>query len=271
MRADLIAEGISYSVCGSGPPVFFVHGNSSSKQCFQKQMASSLSRRFRLVAIDLLGHGQSAHASHSEPPSYTLKGWADAVIGAASALDVSDAVFVGHSLGGHVLLEAAPSLPEAKGFVLFGAPPLGKPPSNHAFLADPAGAAFIKPELSDAEIDSWGGACVAQSSKRLSNFSAHVRQADSRVRSSVAACLEHLLFHDELSILADMEVPVALLHGTEDRFVNARYLDELNVPTLWRGAVQRIEGAGHYPQWEKPRIFNDLLAAFVEDTSIHGS
>ncbi|MCS6828489.1 MAG: hypothetical protein NZ553_17880 [Caldilinea sp.] len=37
------------------------------------------------------------------------------------------------------------------------------------------------------------------------------------------------------------------------------------MPTLWRGAVQVIPGAGHAPQWETPEVFNALLGAFLAD------
>jgi pimeloyl-ACP methyl ester carboxylesterase len=39
------------------------------------------------------------------------------------------------------------------------------------------------------------------------------------------------------------------------------------MPTLWRGEVQVIEGAGHSPHWERPERFNALLADFVADVT----
>jgi pimeloyl-ACP methyl ester carboxylesterase len=39
------------------------------------------------------------------------------------------------------------------------------------------------------------------------------------------------------------------------------------MPTLWRGCVQLVEGAGHSPQWESPGRFDALLSAFVHDTA----
>jgi pimeloyl-ACP methyl ester carboxylesterase len=39
------------------------------------------------------------------------------------------------------------------------------------------------------------------------------------------------------------------------------------MPTLWRGAVQVIPGAGHTPHWETPEAFDALLAAFVNETA----
>ena len=49
------------------------------------------------------------------------------------------------------------------------------------------------------------------------------------------------------------------------------YRDEIAasvpVPTLWRGVVQMIPGAGHAPQWETPEAFGALVTAFVKETA----
>lgn len=52
-------------------------------------------------------------------------------------------------------------------------------------------------------------------------------------------------------------------HGAQEQLVNGAYFAALEMPTLWRGAVQRIAGAGHAPHWEQAAEFNALLAAFV--------
>ena len=48
---------------GIGAPIVLLHGNSSSARAFSRQLEGPLGRRRRLVAIDLLGHGQSENAS----------------------------------------------------------------------------------------------------------------------------------------------------------------------------------------------------------------
>ena len=57
-----------------------------------------------------------------------------------------------------------------------------------------------------------------------------------------------------------------MLHGAEEQLVNGAYFASLTMPTLWRGAVQTIPGAGHAPQWETPQAFDALLEAFVAET-----
>jgi pimeloyl-ACP methyl ester carboxylesterase len=114
---------------GDGPPAVLIHGNSSSSRAFSRQLDGPLGERFRLVAIDLPGYGASDNAR--DPSAYSLPGHARAVRVAVDALGLDDARFVGWSLGGHVALEMAPDLPRARGFLIFGTPPVGfQPPAG---------------------------------------------------------------------------------------------------------------------------------------------
>lgn len=55
-------EGLGSSHGRGGPAIVLCHGNSSSHRTFEQQLRGELGRRFRLVAIDLPGHGESARA-----------------------------------------------------------------------------------------------------------------------------------------------------------------------------------------------------------------
>ena len=47
--------------------------------------------------------------------------------------------------------------------------------------------------------------------------------------------------------------------------MNLDYLRQLAIPSLWRGRVQLIPGAGHAPHQEAPGEFADLLDEFIAD------
>jgi pimeloyl-ACP methyl ester carboxylesterase len=123
---------------GTGRTVVFVHRNSSSARVWHPLLAGSFGERFRCLALDLPDHGGSAPAKH--PDDYSLPGYAAVLAGFAEKMDAEDAVIVGWSLGGHIALEAAPQLPEAAGFVIFGTPPIGTIAADFgtAFLPHPA-------------------------------------------------------------------------------------------------------------------------------------
>lgn len=105
--------------------VIFVHGNSSSARTWLPVLADGFGQQFRCLALDLPGHGQSEPAS--DRSDYSLPGHAAVLVGFAQALGAANAVIVGWSMGGQIAMEAAPMLPEASGFVLFGAPPVASP------------------------------------------------------------------------------------------------------------------------------------------------
>ena len=69
-----------------------------------------------------------------------------------------------------------------------------------------------------------------------------------------------------VAVARDLKAPLVVLHGAEDQLVNGGYFASVPMPTLWRGAVQTIPGAGHAPQWETPAAFDALVAAFIEET-----
>lgn len=90
-------DGISYSVCGSGPAIVFLHGFLESKAIWD-DFANALQNQFTVVCIDLPGHGESA-LPDGEP---SIDAMALAVNKVFEKLDLKDALIVGHSLGGYV-------------------------------------------------------------------------------------------------------------------------------------------------------------------------
>jgi len=91
-----------YESSGKGQTIFLVHGNSSSGRSYLHQLQSQLGQMYRFIAMDLPGHGLSDVAANPEV-TYSLPGYADVVLEVAKALDTSNAIFVGWSLGGHIL------------------------------------------------------------------------------------------------------------------------------------------------------------------------
>jgi dienelactone hydrolase len=66
-------------------------------------------------------------------------GYASPLVRSLADLDAKNAVLVGWSLGGHVILEAAPQLPAAAGYLVFGtAPAASVPELMTAYLPEPA-------------------------------------------------------------------------------------------------------------------------------------
>ena len=250
---------------GDGPPIVFLHSNSSSARAFARQLEGSLGRRRRVVAIDLLGHGQSENAT--DAAAYLLPGHALALIAIAGNYGLDQAVFVGWSLGGHILLEAAPDLPRARGFAIYGTPPVSFPPAmTDAFLPNPAMAAGFSAEVTHGQAEAYVASFFAPGFADIPEFFVEdAMRADGRAREQIAASLAPGVSRDEIHVVAHLSQPLAVLHGAKERLVNGAYYGKLTMPTLWRGAVQRIDSAGHAPQWETPVAFDALIEAFAAD------
>jgi len=248
---------------GTGRPVVLVHGNSSSSRTWQPLLDGPFGRRFRCLALDLPGHG----GSQRPDGGYSIATFTAAVTGFAEVLGVQDAVFVGWSLGGHIVLEAEPQLPDAAGFAVFGTPPLPDPTAvPSAFLPNPAMGVGFAGEVSEEDAAAYAASFVAPGSPlSLHGFIADILATDPASREGIGAAIGSGAISDEAAIVAAMKRPLAVLHGGEEQLVSLDYLRGLDIPTLWRGEVQVIADTGHAPHEEAPEAFADLLTEFVDD------
>ena len=256
-----------HSSAGEGPALVLVHGNSSSSRAFSRQLEGPLGRRLQLIAVDLPGHGESDDAK--DPGGYSLPGHARAVRAVVDALDLGRAHFAGWSLGGHVVLEMAPDLPHGRGLAIFGAPPLAvRAAMSRAFRFHPAMKFTFQESIDSSEASAYVAAFFKPGFADVpAFFLKDVLRTDRRARSRLGASVAPGLYRDEAAIVRDLKIPLAVLHGAEDGLVNAEYFASLPMPTLWRGAVQMIPGAGHAPQWETPESFDALIGTFVTETA----
>ncbi len=257
-----------YQSAGEGPAVLLVHGNSASGLTYRRQLESSLGQKYRLIAIDLPGHGQSTPAA--DPASaYTIPGYANVIVQAAEQLGLHEgAVIIGWSLGGHAVLEASLQLPKAAGFMVFGTPPLAFPPAmDQAFLPNPAMNSTFKADLSEDEMNAFAAAFFAPGADVPGSLKADIRRTDGRARETLGGSIRPGGYADEIEIVAKLSAPLAILHGEQEQLINASYISGLNMPTLWRGAIQTIPNAGHAPHWEQAEQFNALLEAFIDESS----
>lgn len=250
---------------GAERPVIFVHGNSCSSSTWSNILDGPFGQRFRCLALDLPGHGNSEKAS--DPKDYSLPGYAKVLNDFAQATSAANAVIVGWSLGGHIALEAAPHLPEATGFVIFGTPPIATADQmSVAFQPNPAMAFTFAPSISPDEARAYAGAFTApRSALGLDEIVADVLRTDGAARAGLGASLAEGRYADEIAITENLHQPLAILHGEGEQLVSLDYLRTLRIPALWREEIQLIPGAGHAPHLETPGAFTALLGQFVAD------
>ncbi len=88
-----------YKDWGSGQPIVFHHGWPLSADDWDNQMLFFLHRSFRVIAFDRRGHGRSTQASSGHDIDHYA---ADAAV-LCDALNLNDAIHIGHSTGGGVV------------------------------------------------------------------------------------------------------------------------------------------------------------------------
>src|SRR6478752_3336674 len=93
---------VSYLDEGAGDVVLLIHGIGGSSECW-REVVERLAKRHRVIAVDLLGHGQS----DKPRGDYSLGAFAVWLRDFLDALNIHEATVIGHSFGGGVALQFA--------------------------------------------------------------------------------------------------------------------------------------------------------------------
>ncbi len=259
---------VRYVETGSGPPLVLVHGLGNSILTWRKNFAP-LGRNFRVIGLDLPGHGLS------DPPRRRFDLSASALFLARfmDALGVESAHMAGSSMGGIIAVEMALRYPgRMRSLTLVDSVGLGKEIARFLRLGSvpPLGEVFDRPTYDHAvKINRW----LVYDPARIDDEA--VRQwHEYKTRPGAArATLQFLrvgvtLFGQRrrimrLNELKDLRMPAMVLWGREDPLVPVAqaFAAKEAAPNL---TLHVFEKCGHWPQVEHPEEFNEHLTAFVE-------
>lgn len=105
---------IHYTESGKGTAIVLLHGFLENVTMWQS-LEKVLNSKFRVICIDLLGHGQTESLGYV----HTMTEMAEGVKAVLDVLNIRRSFFVGHSMGGYVALAFADVYPDnVKGLVL---------------------------------------------------------------------------------------------------------------------------------------------------------
>ncbi|HXH31379.1 MAG TPA: alpha/beta hydrolase [Bacteriovoracaceae bacterium] len=237
--------------------IVFIHGNSHNCTTFRSQFEDPALAEYRLVALDLPGHGVS-----DALPGYQLKDLTDALKTLVDSLELRKYILVGHSLGGHVVLESLSTL-APQGILIFGTPPLSRPLDLSAFRPHPSMALVGKNQLEAPEIQ----ALLASFYHKRTVGPADVAEfngTDLGFRESISKSFGRGEFQDEVDLLNAYQGHKAVIYGSHDPMINPEYLKQkIDLSSLWKKGIVEL-ASSHNLHVEDPLLFNQELANFAD-------
>lgn len=255
---------------GNGMPLLMIHGSGSNKDVFARQFSDPMANDFRMIAIDLPGHGASSDAEDPQA-TYSLRGFADTVGEVIDQLGLSHVAVFGWSLGGHIGIELLDRHKAVTGLMLTGTPPV-----SQGVLAMLRGfhtgwdlLLTSKGQFTPRDVERFGRLCYGDAV--TPSLLEAIGRADGRVRTTVFKGLMRGEGADQKRTVEDAEVPIAIVNGANEPFARLSYLNGLNYRMLWGDKCHVVEGAAHAPFLTAPEQFNPLLAAFVADVGRHSA
>lgn len=235
--------------------VIFLHGNSHSSKSFLKQMNSPLLKDYRLISVDMPGHGESTKGSE-----YSIMIFANILSEFIKSLEIKKFIIAGHSFGGHVAINLLDTDVIPTGLFLFGTPPLKNPFDVTAFLANSRAGALGKIQADYEEINILmdemnylGG----DKELAIQDF----LNTDGNFRVEVLSDVVYGKNADEVELIKNFKGSVIFLLATKDSLVNNSYIREECFSHLIHIQAREIE-SGHSPHVEKDVEFNEILMEF---------
>jgi pimeloyl-ACP methyl ester carboxylesterase len=275
-ETSLHGHRVSYRIAGdAGPVILLIHGIAGSSAQWEPVM-DLLEGDFRLIAPDLLGHGQSAKPRGD----YSLGAYASGLRDLMASLDLPAATVIGHSLGGGVAMQFAYQFPERcerLGLVSSGG--LGREVSPLLRAATLPGAEFVLPLIAanwSRNIGTAVSGALGRVGLRLGSDLAEMgRGYASLVDGEARAAFLHTLRAvidpggqrvsavDRL-YLAE-EVPSLIVWGRRDPLIPVAHAHNAH-EAMPGSRLEIFDRSGHFPQVEEPVRFAGVLADFMDET-----
>ena len=267
----LDANGIRTRVLesGEGEPLILLHGTGGHLEAYAKNI-KGLSERFRVICIDMVGHGYSGKPNCP----YTVDVYSDHLLHVLRSLHLQKVHLSGESLGGWVAAWFAAHHPEHVNCLILNTPGnINNKPEVMQRLKESTIKAVV-----DANYES-----VRKRLEWLMYDKSQVTDELVEVRYRIYGQPE---FKEAVYNIVALQEPEIRQKYAWDR----SWCGKIQAPTLlvWTdhdptssvdeakllldiipgSKLLVIEGAGHWPQWEKPEEFNRIHHQFILERSI---
>ena len=259
-------------------PIVFHHGWPLTGDDWDNQMLFFLSKGYRVIAHDRRGHGRSSQTDIGQD----MDTFAADLIQLAAELDLRNAVHIGHSTGGgevaRYVARAEPGRVAAA--VLIGAVPpvMVKKESNpggqpmevfdglRAALA--ANRAQFYRDLPTGPFYGFNREGAAVSEGVIDNWWRQGMMGAAKAHYDCIAVFSETDFTEDLKAI---DVPVLILHGTDDQIVPYRDAALLSAELVKNGTLKLYEGYPHGMCTTHADVINADLLAFVRGEALTGT
>jgi len=261
---------IFYKDWGRGQAVVFSHGWPLDADAWDAQMLFLLQKGYRVIAHDRRGHGRSGQSAGGND----MNTYADDLSAVLEALDLTDAILIGHSTGGGEVARCigrhgARRLAKC---VLIGAVPpvMLKSPANpkgvpmEVFDSIRSGVAGNRSQFyRDLALPFYGynrpGAKISQGV--IESF-----WAQGMLGSVLGQylCIKEFSEVDYTSDLKKINIPTLVLHGDDDQIVPIENAGKLSAKIVRNAKLKIVPGAPHGMCTVNADQINDELLSFIE-------
>jgi pimeloyl-ACP methyl ester carboxylesterase len=246
---------------GNAGTIVLLHGSGFSQEVFDAQFQSPKLQAYRLIAIDLPGHGASINA-HDPVATYNFSGFAREIEQALNERQVEKCVVFGWSLGGHVALEMGKTCAFVRGVMTMGTPPVSGGPLGLVRSMHFSKALLLasKAQMTRADAELFERHCLAEQSD--GRFVQSLMRTDPLMRPALAKATLHDFGPGQLGDIKQANFDICLIHGGQDPFIRTSYMRSIEAPSLYRGGTMVFENSGHAPFLAEPDRFEAQLLDF---------
>jgi len=251
--------------------LLLIHGMAGSSATW-RSVIPQLSRNYRVIAPDLLGHGES----DKPRGDYSLGAFAVWLRDLLDELGVRRATVVGQSLGGGIAMQFGyQHRDKTERLVLIGSGGLGPELSWMLRLLSTPGAEFVLPAVAPApvlsvgnSIRSWLSSAGFHSPRGSEMWSAYSSLADRETRQAFLRTLRSVVDHrgQAVSALSKLHLtahmPVLFIWGDSDSIIPVSHGYAAH-EALPGSRLEVLPGVGHFPHAEAPWEVTEILEDFM--------
>lgn len=271
---ELHGDQVAYRDEGQGEVLLLIHGMAGSSDAW-RELIPRLAKGYRVVAPDLLGHGQSTKPRGD----YSLGAFAVSLRDLLDELGIAQATIVGHSLGGGVAMQFLYQHPDyCERLILISSGGLGSDVGFILRLLSAPGAEFVLPIIAPSpvlkvgnKIGSWFTSSGMRNPRASEIWRAYSSFSDRPTRDAFLRTLRSVVDYrgQAVSALGKLhiraELPTLAIWGEDDQIIP---VDHGHAAMAARpgGRLEILPGVGHFAHVEAPTEVAEIIDDFMRST-----